>query len=273
MSSDRLIDKVAVVTAAGSGIGRACAIRFAAEGAAVVVNSLHDDPLARVVAEIEAAGGKCRGIRGDLTDSDFNDSLMASAVETFGQIDILVNNGAARVPAHDIGELTNDYLAAEFALTFDATVFAVRAALPYMIERNGGSIVNMSSYAAYGGATGSAALIAYGAAKAAVMNLTRTLAVQNGQYGIRVNSVVPAQIASPFARQWLETAAKGGLEAWQRQIPLRRLGEPEEIAAVALFLASDEASFVTGADYTVDGGLVAQLGGLASQLLDEAPTD
>jgi NAD(P)-dependent dehydrogenase (short-subunit alcohol dehydrogenase family) len=257
----RLEGKVAILTAAGSGIGRACAVRFANEGATVVVNALHDSSVQSVIEEIETNGGKSMGTACDLRDSAQVKRLVDEAHERFGRIDILVNNGGARVAAHDIQSLTDDLLHDEFRLTVDATVFAIRAVMPYMITQHGGSIINMASYAAYGGAAGATTLVAYGPAKAAVVNLTRVLAVQNGRFGIRVNSVVPAQVASANALAWLATATgAGGLAAWEAQIPLGRLGQPDEVAAVALFLASDEASFVTGADYTVDGGLAAQLG-------------
>ncbi len=261
MTGRRLEGKVAILTAAGSGIGRACALRFAAEGATVVVNALHAGSVRAVVEEIESAGGICVGTACDVRDSGEVKELVDRAHQRFGRIDILVNNGGARVPVHDIQSLTDDLLHDEFRLTVDATVFAIRAVIPYMISQHNGSIINMASYAAYGGAAGASTLVAYGPAKAAVINLTKVLAVQNGQFGIRVNAVVPAQVATPNALAWLATATGvDGLAAWQAQIPLGRLGQPDEVAAVALFLASDEASFVTGSDYSVDGGLAAQLG-------------
>ena len=257
----RLAGKVAIVMAGGSGIGRACALRFAAEGATVVVNAFHSQSVQSVVDEISMSGGKAIGAACDLRDSREVKVLVDKAHERLGHIDILVNNGAARVPVNDIQELTDELLHEEFVLTFDATIYAIRAVVPYMIAQRSGSIINMASYAAYGGAGGGSALVAYGPAKAAVINLTKVLAVQHGPFGIRVNAVVPAQVATPNAIAWLGTAtASGGLDAWLAQIPLGRLGQPDEVAAVALFLASDEASFVTGADYTVDGGLAAQLG-------------
>jgi NAD(P)-dependent dehydrogenase (short-subunit alcohol dehydrogenase family) len=254
----RLKGKVAIVTAAGAGIGRACALRFAAEGATVVVNALHADTVQSVVDEIEAAGGRAVGHPCDLSQSSAVDVLVARTQDAFGRIDVLMNNASARAPAHTVQELTDELLRDEFQLTFDATVFAIRAVLPHMIEQRQGSIINTSSYAAYGGAAGPAALVAYGPAKAAIIGLTKVLAVQNGRFGVRVNALVPAQVSSPHALAWLESV--GNLDAWQAQIPLGRLGRPEEVAAVALFLASDESSFVTGAEYSVDGGLGAQLG-------------
>jgi NAD(P)-dependent dehydrogenase (short-subunit alcohol dehydrogenase family) len=260
MTGQRLAGKVAIVTAAGSGIGRACALRFAAEGATVVVNALHSQSVQAVIDEIEHKGGDAVGAPCDLRDSREVNRLVDTVHRRFGRIDVLVNNGGARVPAHDVQTLTDDLLHEEFRLTLDATVYAIRAVMPHMITQGGGSIVNMASYAAYGGAGGSGALVAYGPAKAAVINLTKVVAVQTGQFGVRVNAVVPAQVATPTALAWLTGAAgAGGLENWMAQIPLGRLGQADEVAAVALFLASDDSSFVTGAEYTVDGGLSAQL--------------
>jgi meso-butanediol dehydrogenase/(S,S)-butanediol dehydrogenase/diacetyl reductase len=261
VAQGRLDGKVAIVTAAGAGIGRACAVRFAAEGAVVVVNALHEESVRAVVDDIAAAGGRCRGAVADLRDSAEVQRIIDETVATHGTVDILVNNGSARVAAHDVRELTDELIREEFALTFDATVSAIRAVLPHMVAQGRGSIVNTSSYAAYGGTAGPGALVVYGPAKAAVLNLTKVLAVQHGRDGVRVNAIVPAQVATPTAIAWLEGIRERGLlDAWLAQIPLGRLGRPEEVAAVALFLASDEASFVTGAEYTVDGGLAAQLG-------------
>ena len=260
-SGGRLEGKVALVTAAGAGIGRACAVRMAADGASVVVNALHDESVQSVVDEIVADGGHARGIACDLRDSSQVNSLVAETHSTFGRIDVLVNNGGARVPISDVRDLTDELLRDEFSLTFDATVYAIRAAVPHMIEQRSGSIINTASYGAYGGSTGGFCLVAYGPAKAAVISLTKVLAVQLGEHGIRVNAVVPATTATPSALAFLDAlASRGGAEAWQSQIPLCRLGRPAEIAAVMAFLASDDASFVTGVEYSVDGGMSAQLG-------------
>jgi NAD(P)-dependent dehydrogenase (short-subunit alcohol dehydrogenase family) len=148
----------------------------------------------------------------------------------------------------------------EFSLTVDATVYAIRSVMPHMVAQRSGSIINTASYAARGGSSGRGGMIAYGPAKAAVINLTKVIAMQYAKFGVRVNAVVPAQIATPRAFAWLETLIESnGLQAWQEQIPLGRLGSPEEVASVVLFLASDESSFVTGAEYAVDGGLGALL--------------
>jgi meso-butanediol dehydrogenase/(S,S)-butanediol dehydrogenase/diacetyl reductase len=260
MSGDRLEGKVAIVTAAGSGIGRATALRLATEGATVVVNSLRDDSVHAVCDEITARGGQCRGVPCDLRDSRAVDALVQDTCDAFGRVDVLVNNASARVSVGDLEDLTDDLLREEFSLTLDATLYAMRSVMPHMVAQRRGSIVNTASYAAYGGATGTGGMIAYGPAKAAVINLTKVIAMQYARHGVRVNAVVPAQIATPRAFEWLATLMESdGLGAWQEQIPLGRLGTPEEVASVVLFLASDESSFVTGAEYAVDGGLGALL--------------
>ncbi|MEO8697830.1 MAG: SDR family oxidoreductase [Acidimicrobiales bacterium] len=257
----RLAQKVAFVAAAGSGIGRATALRFAREGASVAVNALHDNTTQAVVDEIVASGGSASAHPGDLTDSARVDALMLAAGEQWGRLDVLVNCGGARVPAFAVETTTDEQWHDEFALSVDATFYAIRAALRYMTAQRGGSIVNIISPAAFGGAGGGHAMVGYGAAKAAVDNLTRILAVNYGQYNIRVNAVAPATVETPHTLEFLRTLdERGGREAWQQQIPLRRIGQPDDIANAVLFLASDEAAYVTGATYCVDGGVSAQLG-------------
>jgi NAD(P)-dependent dehydrogenase (short-subunit alcohol dehydrogenase family) len=250
--ADRLRGKVAIVTGAGSGIGRACALRFAAEGARVVVNDVRGEAAEAVAKEIAAAGGEAVARPADVSDPDAVDALLEGAVATFGRLDVLVNNAAAPLPG-SVAETTNADWRTVQSVTLDGTFFGVRGAVRAMAERGGGSIINVSSGAALGGEPG---LAAYGAAKAAVVNLTRTAAVENGPSGVRVNAILPGPIETPPLLAAVE--ASGGREAWERQIPSRRLGLPEEIAAVALFLASDESSYVNGAAIVADGGIAAR---------------
>ena len=259
--SGRIAGKVAFIAAGASGIGRATALRFAREGASVAVNALHDATTQAVVDEIEAAGGMASAHPGDITDSAIVDALFAAAHTRWGRLDVLVNCGGARVPTFAVENTTDEQWRDEFTLTVDATFYAIRAALRFMIDQRSGSIINIVSPAAFGGAGGGHAMVGYGAAKAAVDNLTRILAVNYGEYGIRVNAVAPATVETPHTMEFLRRLdERGGRAAWQAQIPLRRIGRPDDIANVVLFLASDEAAYVTGATYCVDGGVSAQLG-------------
>jgi NAD(P)-dependent dehydrogenase (short-subunit alcohol dehydrogenase family) len=250
--AERLRGKVAIVTGAGSGIGRACALRFAAEGASVVVADVRADAAEAVAKEIARAGGVATALGTDVSRREDVDALVREAVGRYGRLDVLVNNAAAPLPG-SVAETSDESWRAVQATTLDGTFFGLRAALRVMASQGAGSIVNVSSGAALGGEPG---LAAYAAAKAAVVNLTKTAAVENGPLGIRVNAILPGPIETPPLLAFV--AATGGREAWTRQIPARRLGTPDEIAAVALFLACDESSYVNGAALVADGGIAAR---------------
>ena len=250
---DRLHGKVALVTAAGSGIGRACALRFAAEGAFVAVNDVVAERAAAVTREIAAAGGRATELPGDVSSAAEMERLVRETVARGGRLDVLVNNAAA--PAGALLAETDDATWRRvLSVTLDGTFLGMRAALAVMLPQRSGSIVNVSSGAALGGEY---MLGAYGAAKAAVLNLTRTAAVENARFGVRVNAICPGSIATPPLLAWVDHVP-GGRSAFEAQIPARRIGRPEEIAGVALFLASDEASYVNGAVIVADGGVAAR---------------
>ncbi len=249
---DRLRGKVAIVTGAGSGIGRATAHRFGAEGAKVVVNDVNAEAATRVAKEIEAAGGIAASFAADVSDSRQVEALVREATSRYGRLDVLVNNAAAVIPGPVESISDADWRRTQ-AVTLDGVFYGMRAALPVMAAQGGGSIINIASGAAIAGEPG---LAAYGAAKAAVVNLTKTAAVENAARGVRVNTILPGPIATPPLLAAVE--ATGGLAGWERQIPCGRLGTPEEMAAVALFLASDEASYVHGAAIIADGGVAAR---------------
>jgi meso-butanediol dehydrogenase / (S,S)-butanediol dehydrogenase / diacetyl reductase len=248
----RLKGKAALVTGAGSGIGRAIARRFAAEGAAVVVNDLVAESALRVVKEIEAANGRALPFPGDVSDPRQVEAAVRFAVAQLGRLDVLVNNAAAVLPG-PIETLADDAWRRTQSVTLDGAFYGIRAALPVMAAQGGGAIINISSGAALAGEPG---LGAYGAAKAALVNLTQTAAVENAARGVRINTILPGPIETPPLLAAVE--ATGGRAGWERQIPCGRLGRPEEMAAVALFLASDEASYVHGAAIVADGGVAAR---------------
>jgi 2-keto-3-deoxy-L-fuconate dehydrogenase len=236
-----LIGKTALVTAAGQGIGRAAADAFAQEGARVVATDRDD----RLLASF--AGGQARVL--DVTD--------ASAISGLA-VDVLFNC-AGMVANGTILECSEEDWAASFALNVTSMFRLVRAFLPGMLERGGGSIINMSSVAS--SVTGVPNRFAYGASKAAVIGLTKSIAKDFVSRGIRCNAICPGTVESPSLRDRVraQAAASGTpesevLAAFQSRQPMGRLGRPEEIAALAVFLASDESAFTTGAIHVIDGG-------------------
>ncbi len=251
---DRLAGKVAVITGAGSGIGRVAASLFAAEGAAVVVADV-DASLADVaVDEITAAGGTACAVVVDVSDEHQVHAMVETAMTRFGGLHILFNN-AGIFPDDDGGVL--DTPPETWQRVMDVNLKGVwlgcRAAVPAMLDSGGGSIVNVASFVALMGAA--TAQIAYTASKGGVLALTRELAVEYARSGIRANSLCPGPIETP-----LLAALLANPDRRQRRlvhIPIGRFGRPEEIAKAALFLASDDSSFVTGSALVVDGGITA----------------
>lgn len=252
--SGRLAGKVAVVTAAGSGIGRAIARRFAAEGAAVVVSDVDETRALGVVQEIGDAGGKAGAYLCDVSNSTAVRALVDYAVGHHGHLDVFVNNAAMPIGAR-LQDMSDEDWRKVQAVTIDGTFFGTREALRAMTERGSGSVINITSGA---GLAAEPMLGAYGAAKAAVINLTKTAAVEAAPYGVRVNAISPGSIETPPLLGWIDHFP-GGRKAFEKQIPAGRIGKPEEIAAVALFLASDEASYVSGTTIAADGAVSARL--------------
>jgi meso-butanediol dehydrogenase/(S,S)-butanediol dehydrogenase/diacetyl reductase len=258
----RFDGKAALVSGAGSGIGRATALGFAARGAQVAVADIDGARAEAVAAEIAAAGGKAVAIVADAATIDGVQAMVAGAVKAFGGLDILHNNafgqpslppGQSRLAfTADIDEKVWTHVI-DLALT--GVFRATKRAIPELLRRGGGAIVNTASIS---GLFGDFAIGAYNAAKAGVVNLTRVTAIEYAARGIRVNCVCPGAIDTPLLRPSL--ALPGFAEATTAAIPMRRLGKPEEMANVVLFLASDLASYVTGAAVVADGGLTAQTG-------------
>ena len=258
----RFDGKVALISGAGSGIGRATALGFAGRGAQVAVADIDRARAEAVVAEISAAGGKAVAIAADAAKIDGVEAMVAGAVEAFGGLDILHNNafgqpalppGQSRLAfTADIDEKVWTHVI-DLALT--GVFRATKRAIPELLRRGGGAIVNTASIS---GLFGDFAIGAYNAAKAGVVNLTRVTAIEYAARGIRVNCVCPGAIDTPLLRPSL--ALPGFAEGTTAAIPMRRLGKPEEMANVVLFLASDLASYVTGTAVVADGGLTAQTG-------------
>ncbi len=250
----RLDGKVAVITGAGSGIGREAAIRFATEGASVVVADVADQAAAAVAREVTAAGGRAEPVIVDVSDPDQVAHMVEAAVGTFGRLDVLFNN-AGIFPPDDGGVLDTppDTWRRVMDVNLQGVWLGCRAAIPAMLRTGGGSIVNVSSFVALMGAA--TAQVAYTASKGGVLALTREVAVEYARQGIRVNAICPGPIETPLLAELLADPARR--ERRLVHVPLGRFGRPSEIAAAALFLASDEASFVTGSALVVDGGITA----------------
>ncbi len=233
--------KVALVSAAGNGIGRAVSRRMAAEGATLWLNDIAADALAAVADELRAGGTTVEAVPGDGSDSSFVASWVAGAVERHGRVDVLSNNiGVSRSGV--VADITDDDWRFQQRLTLDTVFFATRAVLPHMVGAGRGSIVSMSSGAGIGGQH---ALGAYAAAKAGVINLMETVALEYGPQGIRANAVTPGPTETAPLLAWIEQQP-GGLPGHVRDLDLRRLSRPEEVASTVIWLASDQASNITG---------------------------
>ena len=246
--------RAALVTGAASGIGRACALALAAQGAAVTVADIDEMGGAAVLSEIGAVGGRAQFVRCDVTSLPDIEAATALTVDEFGSIDILVNN-AARALGGVVDEINEDTWHAVIDCNLTSVWRSMRCAVPRMRAQRRGVIVNMSSVQAQAGFPGWAA---YAAAKGGIDALTQQTAVELAPYGIRVNAVAPGTIMTPLNERVFSQALdpEGLVRRWKALHPIGRFGEAHEVAQVVLFLASERASFVTGEIVRVDGGML-----------------
>jgi NAD(P)-dependent dehydrogenase (short-subunit alcohol dehydrogenase family) len=254
----KLAGKVAVVTGAGSGIGRAAAELFAREGAEVAIVDLMADAAKETAAQISGAGGRALAVAADISDPAQVDSAFGQISAEFGRVDVLYNNAGVNSSGSVIDATDEDW-DRSFAVNAKGTFLCSRVAARSMVTSGGGSIINQGSVAAV---VGIANFASYCASKGAVVALTRSMSVDLAPRGIRANVICPGTVYTPLMEPMLRARGGGdmaaGLAMTVAKYPIGRLGTPEEIAAVALFLASDDSSFLTGSVITADGGMTSQ---------------
>jgi NAD(P)-dependent dehydrogenase (short-subunit alcohol dehydrogenase family) len=248
--------RVAIITGAATGIGRATALVFARAGARLILADVRADELGRTVDAVSAAGGDAIPVTADLARPEDCAAVVAAAERAAGRLDVLFNN--AGVGTMVVGGTVETIELDKWDLALDVNVRAMylvsRAALPVLRRAGGGSIINTASVSAFRGSTGRPSH-AYAASKGAVLALTRAMAASYGRDRVRVNAICPGTIRTRLTADIIERAERDAAEG--RQIPLGRVGEPEDIARCALFLASDDAAWISGAQIVVDGGALA----------------
>ncbi len=254
-ASMRLEDKTVVITGAAAGIGEETAKRCAEEGARVVVTDVDTSGGEGTVADVEDAGGEAEFHELDVTDSERFDAVVETVADEYG-VDVMINNAGTGHPGGSLEDLDDDIRDFVIDVNIKGVWNGCAAALPHMKERGHGSIVNVGSLASILGLPKQAA---YSTTKAAVLNMTRTIAAEAGPYGVRANAVCPGFTETQMLDQYLEKRddPEKARQAMAEQYPLERLGKPEEIANAILFLASEDASFVSGHGLVVDGGFSA----------------
>ena len=246
----KLANKVALITGAGSGMGKSAALMFANEGAKVAAVDVAEAQVKETVAEIAKRGGDAIAIRADVSKSEDVKRMIDDTVARFGGLNIMYNNAGIEGEWNFMSNMSEDQFDRVIAINLRGVFLGMKYALPHLINAGGGSIINQASIAGMIAVRGGAA---YSASKAGVIALTRVAALEYGRYNIRVNAICPGAIETPMAQR-IRQGQPPNPKAIQRISVLGRMAEPEEIAKVALFLASDDSSFATGAPFVIDGG-------------------
>jgi len=249
----RFTDKTALITGGTMGIGLGAALRLASEGANIAITGRRPEPGAEALAEIKALGGEAIFIQGDVAKSDDAERMVAETLDAFGRLDVAVNNAGITGRMQPIHKMDEDYFDSVIDVNLKGVWQSMRFEIPPMLEKGGGSIINISSVAGVKG--GPVAGSAYIAAKHGVVGLTRSGASEYAAQKIRVNCLAPAVIETPLAAEsFADPELRARVEAAH---PIGRTGQPEDVAAAIAYLGSDEASFITGTELVVDGGTTA----------------
>lgn len=250
----RLAGKVALITGAGSGIGRETALLLASEGAAVVAVDIDPETAARTAADIAAAGGRGHAVRADVSQDADCRAMVAAAETTFGKLDVLFNNaGISHAADDDAVSTTEEVWDLTFAVNVKGVFLGCKHGIPALRRAGGGSVINTASFVALLGAA--TPQLAYTASKGAVLAMTRELAVIHAREHIRVNALCPGPLNTELLMKYLDTDEKKHRRLVH--VPMGRFGEAAEMAKAVLWLASDESSYVTGTEFMVDGGITA----------------
>ncbi len=250
----RLDGKVALITGGASGMGMVAAKLFAAEGASVVLTDLHDDAGAATAAAIESSGGAARYVHADVSREADAEAMVGATVERFGRLDVLYNNAGVMLGEDgSIDAMDGAIWDITLGVNVKGVAFGCKYGIPAMIAGGGGSIINVASFVAWLGAATSQT--AYTTSKGAVLAMTREIAVEYARKGIRCNALCPGPIDTPMLQELLSDPAPR--QRRMVHIPMGRLGKPEELAKAALFLASDDSSYMTGSSLIVDGGITS----------------
>ena len=250
----RLANKVAIITGAGSGMGKCAALLFASEGAKIAASDINEAAVKETVAEITKKGGEAIAIRTDVSKAPDVERMVNETVAKFGKLDIIYNNAGIEGDSGFVANLTEEQFDRVIAINLRGVWLGMKYALPQMMKQRSGSIINTASIAGIVGIKGGTP---YAAAKAGVIAMTRVAALEYGRYNIRVNAICPGAIETPMAQRIRGEGVEPNPRAIKRISVLERMAQPEEIARVALFLASDDASFATGAPFIIDGGWTA----------------
>jgi|TARA_E500000178_G_scaffold354736_1_gene424851 NAD(P)-dependent dehydrogenase (short-subunit alcohol dehydrogenase family) len=249
-----LDNKVAVVTGVGSGIGKAITLAFANEGASLGVGDINDSLLSKTTEEIKKNTENVESIKTDVSSEEQVKQLIEATVKKFGKLDIIVNNVSVAIGGYPITDMSNEEWQKIFAINFSSVFYGCKHSIPFLKKNNGGSIINIASVQAHTPLPGWAA---YAGMKGGVISMTKNIASEFGPFNIRANTISPGTIATEMVNQVVEEDGTGTLlDDFVLMHPLGRIGKPSEIAATAVYLASDGGAFASGADFRVDGGLV-----------------